>query len=172
MKKGIIVVAVILVILVIGGIFLLSNSNKESNTPISQNTEENKEAFYFETDGQEVKLGENFLELNLPEASNVYEAESCAFDGMEKTYTYDNFEIGTYPIDNNEKIVTIYIMNPEVTTKEGIQIGDTLEDLKEAYGEDYETADASYIYKKGKTTLTFVMNDNTISSIEYRLMAE
>ena len=44
--------------------------------------------------------------------------------------------------------------------------------MKQAYGEDFKTADVSYIYTRGNTTLTFVTNDDVISSIEYSLIID
>lgn len=169
MKKEIIILVVLLmIVLIIGGIAIV-NRNSDSVETANNSTEE---AFIFEVNGQEIKMGENFLTLNLPEANSEYEAESCAFNGIEKTYSYDSYEIATYPEDSNEKILTIYLLDDEVATKEGIKIGDTLDDMKQAYGENCEISDISYIYTKGNSTLTFIINGEIISSIEYRLITE
>ena len=117
---------------------------------------------------KEIKIGDNLLNLNLPEASNVYESESCAFDAIEKTYTYENYEITTCVKENSEDILSIYLTSDQVSTEEGIKIGDSVDAMKQAYGEDFELTDFSYVYRKGDSTLTFITDNDVITSIEYR----
>ena len=168
MKKGIIIVIIVVILaVIIGGIVLINSNNSSNNSNAMQS-----ETFIFKINGQEVKMGQNLLDLNIPETSDVYEAESCAFDGIEKIYTYDNYEITTCPENGIEKILNVYISHGEESTPEGIRVGDTVEDMKQAYGEDFKTADVSYIYTRGNTTLTFVTNDDVISSIEYSLIID
>ena len=162
--KKIILVLVIIILIVLGilGINFLSKNNSNKSTSSTQ-----KESFSFEVNNQEIKLGDDLLKLNLPEPLDTYEIESCAFDGIEKTYTYENFEITTYPHDNKEEILSIYLLDAENSTKEGIKIGDSVDLMKEKYGDDFEEIVDSYVYKKGDSSITFITNNDIITSIEY-----
>ncbi len=170
MKKGIIIILLIIAILAIA-IVTWSNTKKSESTNETSSTK-SEEAFYFSDNGKELKIGENFLEAGMPEANNVYEAESCAFDGIEKTYTYSNYEITTCPKDGKEEILTIYLLTSEVETKEGVKIGDSVEKMKEKYGENYKDTGLSYIYEKEGTQITFIAENDQITSIEYRAISD
>ena len=171
MKKQIVVLitVIILVAVAIGLVVFISNSN---TTPSGEESSTAQEMYAFKANETEISLGDNLLNLELPEASNVYEAESCAFDGIEKTYTYENYEITTCVKENSEDIISIYLTSDQVSTNEGIKIGDSIDTMKQAYGEDFELADFSYTYKKGNSTLTFIADNDVITSIEYRLVTE
>ena len=162
--KKIILVLVIIILIVLGilGINFLSKNNSNKSTSSTQ-----KESFSFEVNNQEIKLGDDLLKLNLPEPLATYEIESCAFDGIEKTYTYENFEITTYPHDNKEEILSIYLLDAENSTKEGVKIGDSIDLMKEKYGDDFEKIVDSYVYKKGDSSITFITNNDIITNIEY-----
>ncbi len=167
MKKGIIIGIVVIVIAVIVGIVML---NKNNTPTVNESVEKNKSSFSININNKKFNLGNNLSDLNLPETDEIYEIDSCAFEGKEKTYTYDNFEITTYPHDNKEEIISVYFLNSEMTTEEGIKIGDTVELMKEKYGENFNQADNSYVYTNGDTTLTFIVNNNLITNIEYDLI--
>ncbi|MBQ7429332.1 MAG: hypothetical protein IJV29_06655 [Butyrivibrio sp.] len=96
-----------------------------------------------------------------------FEAASCAFEGLDKVYTYDHFEIDTYPEGNVDKISTIILLDDLTTTKEGVYVGQSKADMESAYGTDYENNGNSYIYTKGDMRLEFVLEGETIISISY-----
>ena len=59
----------------------------------------------------------------------------------------------------------------ELETEEGIKISDTVDDMLEAYGDDYENpVENSYVYTKGDVNLTFIVENDVITSIEYTLI--
>ena len=167
MKNKVIVFITVLIIVAvaIGLVIFISNNN---TTTSDEQTSTTQEMYAFKENETEIKIGDNLLNLELPETSNVYEAESCAFDGTEKTYTYENYEITTCVKENSEDILSIYLTSDQVSTKEGIKIGDSVDAMKQAYGEDFELTDFSYVYKKGNSTLTFITDNDIITSIEYR----
>ena len=167
MKNKIVILITVLIIVAvaIGFIVFISGNN---TTTSDEQTSTTQEKYAFKANETEIKIGDNFFNLKLPETSNVYEAESCAFDGIEKTYTYENYEITTCVKENSEDILTIYLTSDQVSTEEGIKIGDSVDALKQAYGEDFELTDFSYVYKKGNSTLTFIIDNDIITGIEYR----
>ena len=117
-------------------------------------------------------MGTGFKQAELPKANETYEADSCAIEGTEITYTYENFEVATNSNGNSEQIVSAYLIDGELATKEGVRIGDTLDKMLQTYGENYTQSDISYIYTKGNTELIFIVNNDSITSIEYRLIIE
>lgn len=106
----------------------------------------------------------------LGEPESYFEAPSCAFQGIDKIYTYAHFEINTYQEGGKDKISMILFKDDLVSTTEGIYIGMTKEDMERAYGTDYEMINASCIYKKDNMKLVFILTDGTISYIEYSSM--
>lgn len=122
--------------------------------------------------GKEYTLGAVFTEEKYGKAENYSEMQSCAFDGIDKTFTYRDYEIYTYPDQEEDKILSIYFLNQMISTTEGIRIGDTFEKMIKVYGEEYEQMNSQYSYHKGKTSLRFIVENNEISSIEYTLDIE
>ena len=53
------------------------------------------------------------------------ESPSCAFEGLDKVYTYAGFEIQTYPTGEKDFVYLIELYDDTVATEKGIRIGDT-----------------------------------------------
>jgi hypothetical protein len=103
---------------------------------------------------------------------DYFESESCAFKGLDKVYYYSGFELTTYPLDDVDYISTIDFKDDTVSTKEGIFIGSSLDDVKAAYGEDYKEENGFYTYTKGDSTLTFIMENDAVTAITYTAIVE
>lgn len=144
----------------------------ESSTDNSGETSKLK-GYVFEADGQNGKVSiTTEIEMNdilkqLGDPDNYFEAESCAFKGLDKTYTYSHYEIQTYPEGKKDLISCILFKDDMIKTAEGLSIGMTKDQMEEAYGTDYEQKGAMYVYKKDSSFLGFIIQDNIISSIQY-----
>ena len=103
----------------------------------------------------------------LGEPASYFEAESCAFEGLDKTYTYDAVEIVTYPDGDVDRISTVRILTDAVSTPEGVTIGSTPEDVTAAYGEEYDTIGQQYAYEDGDCLLSVLFQDGKAISVEY-----
>uniref|UniRef100_UPI004056462D hypothetical protein n=1 Tax=Acetatifactor sp. TaxID=1872090 RepID=UPI004056462D len=103
----------------------------------------------------------------LGEPASYYEATSCAFDDLDKFYTYNGFEIDTYSIDGVDYVLTVALLDDSVTTQEGLCIGDSVDKMKETYGEPTTETETSAVYVKGNMKLSFILADGVITSIEY-----
>lgn len=101
-----------------------------------------------------------------------FEAKSCAFEGLDKTYTYSDFVLYTYPIDGVDYLSGISLKSDLVETKEGVCIGQTKENIESAYGKDGKESEGSITYTDGKSQLQFVLEDNVITGIEYIAITE
>lgn len=101
------------------------------------------------------------------EPDSYFEAASCAFDGLDKTYTYGDVEIITYPDEDVDHISSIRLLNSGVSTPEGITIGSSVEEVEAAYGEDYTDFGGQYTYEDGDTLLSLLFEDGAVIAVEY-----
>lgn len=102
----------------------------------------------------------------LGEPEKYFESESCAFKGLDKVYTYKGFKVNTYPVDEKDYILSVVFMDDTVETDEGICIGSTKDEVIAAYGEASTATAASLIYEKEGTRMTFVLDGDSVKSIE------
>lgn len=101
---------------------------------------------------------------------SYFEAASCAFEGLDKTYTYSNFIVLTYPNEDDESIdyiSSVRLVDSTISTPEGVSIGDKTSDVVAAYGNDYDDLGNQYSYCDGDTFLNFLLDGDTVISIEY-----
>lgn len=142
------------------------SDNKES---AQQEAEEIVDGYFFEVNGNSITTDmdmEAVLKV-LGDPNQYFEAASCAFNGLDKYYTYDHFEIDTYPDGDKDYISAIVLIDDIVSTPEGIALGSQKEDVVATYGEDFEKNGSSYVYTKGSTHLSFVFEGDTVKNISY-----
>lgn len=114
----------------------------------------------------DMRAADVIIALGAP--ASYYEVPSCAFEGMEKIYDYNSFEITTYEVDDLDYIANIYLKDDLVETPEGIAIAMTSDDFIAAYGEDYSCSEGQYVYMKDNTKLIFIVtSEGEILSIQY-----
>lgn len=124
--------------------------------------------------------GEIVMEMNaeaapvleqLGEPDSYFEAPSCAFEGVDRMYTYGSFELDTYPMGDKDYISAVIFKDDSVTTPEGVGIGDSREKLTEAYGGEGTEEPGMTVYRKDDMKLCFIFQGDSIASIEYRTTA-
>ena len=104
----------------------------------------------------------------LGEPASYYEAASCAFEGLDKIYTYSGFELQTYPTDGKDFVSLVVLKDDSVATPEGVALGNTKAKVEERYGTDYQEDGALLTYQKGGMKLCFILDGDQVVSIEYR----
>lgn len=104
---------------------------------------------------------------SLGEPISYFESASCAFQGLDKIYTYDHYRVETYPDGENDMISSIIFTDDLVETAEGLSIGMTTDDMERLYGTDYEENAGMIIYTKDGKHLKFLIEADVIISIEY-----
>lgn len=107
----------------------------------------------------------------LGEPDSYFEAPSCAFEGIDKIYTYGSFELDTYPKEEKDYISSIIFKDDIITTTEGIGIGESVDKMEEVYGTDWTDEDGMAVYEKDGMKLCFIIEDESIISVEYRSTA-
>ncbi len=70
------------------------------------------------------------------------EAESCAYNGMDKKYVYTRpdgyIEFSTIPLlAGDDAVCEVYITTKEISTLGGIRVGDNVHDIEKVYGTDF-----------------------------------
>ena len=144
-------------------------------TPSPQGTTPNvgnpgdPEAYYFTYNGTDIRLnGDMQVILNaLGEPKKYTEETSCAFTGLDKTYTYDSFILQTYPQGDKDYVYCFWFVDDLVQTNEGIRIGDDQAKVESAYGAEAYNGSNAYILTEGDTTFTVILDEGVVTSIQY-----
>ena len=128
-----------------------------------------KKGYVFSYQGTTVAVDQNMAEVlkGLGEASSYFEAPSCAFEGLDKVYTYNGFVIDTYPQGAQDLVSAISLTDDVVTTAEGVYNGCSLADVTAAYGTNYTEEGGMVVYRKDGMKLCFIVQDDTVTSIQY-----
>ena len=108
----------------------------------------------------------------LGEPVSFTEEASCAFTGLDKTYNYGGFFLQTYPLGDVDYIYSAWLMDDSSETPEGIYIGASQAEVEAAYGTEGFNGSNAYIMKGTTSTLTIILTDGVVSSIQYDAVVE
>ena len=130
------------------------------------------EGFTFTTQGVTIHMDQNMAEVleQLGEPLGVFEAPSCAFDGIDRIFSFPGVQIHTYPDGDLDFVHTISIRDDSVTTMNGIFLGSSWEDVLAAYGDVYQQEFGMFTFTMGRTTLSFFIEDEMVVGITYELI--
>ncbi|CRZ33843.1 hypothetical protein DFR55_103103 [Herbinix hemicellulosilytica] len=179
-----ILLLLILISVILGGCGTKDNSSdvngndkktaEEVQTDEKQNEQQEPSGYAFEYNGVTIYMNTDVKSVidKLGDPLNYFEAESCAFKGLDKFYTYPGFEITTYPMNGKDYISSVNLMDDTVSTPEGIYLGSTVDDMIAAYGDNYTESSGSYTYIKDDSKIQFIVKDDEIISITYLAIVE
>ncbi|MCL2254261.1 MAG: hypothetical protein FWC09_07430 [Lachnospiraceae bacterium] len=147
------------------------NQSANSTNP-AQETITNQPAhkgYAFSHKGETLAVDADFAPVlsSLGEPRSYFEAESCAFEGLDKIYTYSGFEVNTYPQPNGDFIAAIILKDDTVKTAEGITIGSSRREMESAYGAGSVNDSGQIVYHKDGMKLCFILSGDDVISIEY-----
>jgi len=114
---------------------------------------------------------ENVLD-SLGEPSQVFTAPSCAFDGEDRIFLYPGMQLHTWPDGGIDRVHTINIRDDSRRTNGGILLGDSYADVIAAYGDNYAREQDMLTFTRGRTTLSFFMDGDTVISILFELLLQ
>lgn len=154
------------------GTSVAGSSNDAATTNMNPQVEEIGYAFSIGNIDVVVDADVSDIVSKLGDADSYYEAPSCAFNGIEKIYSYSGFDICTYEDGDTDRIASVILKNDLVNTKEGICIGDDVSAVETAYGEPTAKADNSILYVKNGGSLLFIIVDDRIVQIEYNTLVK
>lgn len=174
MKK---LIALLLAVLMLAALTACDTQNPTDTTgtnptsPTSNNDPSKpEEAFRFTYEGVALVPGAAFDPSVLPDADSIFTVPSCAIEGTDNVYSYPVLELTAYNDGSGEVIYSIYLTDANTPTEEGLYVGDDLARVTELYGEDYTQNGSELTYTKGSTSLNLIINNDTVVSIEYRMV--
>ena len=146
-----------------------SSDNGSADAGKGTAKEPQADAYKFEYKGVSIAVDADVSGIisALGDADSYHEEKSCAFEGLDKVYTYGSIEIDTYPDGDIDRVSSIIILDDLVKTPEGVSLYNTVDDMKAAYGSNYTEDTNLFVYEKGGMKLRFIIKDNEIASIEY-----
>lgn len=147
-----------------------SEGENEEAANAGEEGQDQTKGFVFDAGG--VTLGVDVdmdeLKTQLEESKSIFEAPSCAGEGISYIYNYISYEVETYPAqDGRNLIARITLKDDTVATNEGIDLSMTRDDVIRVYGENYEESTNQFIYEKNGSKLYFIFDGDNIISIEY-----
>lgn len=131
------------------------------------------EPFVFTFNGVALIPGTVYDAAALPEPASVYQVPSCAIEGTDNVYNFnDAVEITAFNDGSQEIIYSIAIFDPNVCTDEGLYLGDDMARVIELYGEDYTENGTAMVYTKGNTELTIILQNGFVVDMEFKWITE
>lgn len=127
------------------------------------------ESYTFSADGVELVPGAVFDPAVLPEPDSVSQVPSCAIEGTDNVYNYGSFELTAFDDGTNEVIYSILLTDPNITTPEGLALGDSAEKVVALYGEGYTQQGTAYVYPAEAQSLYIILQGQSVVSIEFRM---
>jgi hypothetical protein len=121
---------------------------EQSTIQTTEQKQEETEGFYFLAGDVMVIPGMIFDADVLP-AESVYQVPSCAFEGTDNVYSYGSYEITAFNDGEKELVYSIFFVEPDVSTPEGLANGDELSKAKEL-SDKYNSEKAVVSAKKRK----------------------
>ncbi len=75
-------------------------------------------AYVFETEGIEISMNQDASQVlsELGKAESFYEADSCTHQGKERVFTYNGFELSTYPSGGGDFVKSVWFLGEETST--------------------------------------------------------
>lgn len=182
MKK----ISVLLLTVLVAGFMLVGCGGSGDDNKNSQNSDNNNnqnnaggeehvyEGYTFIHNGVSIQLNSLMAPVieDLGKEDAYFESNSCAFQGLDKVYTYGSVVISTYPVDNVDYVYSIELKDDTVETPEGIYIGSSKEDVANAYGTPTNETETAYVYTKGESNLNIMFEDDAVVSIVYMAITE
>ena len=126
--------------------------------------------YTFDASGVELIPGDPFDPGVLPKAESVYEVPSCAIEGTDNLYNYGTFELTAFDDGEKELIYSILLTDPNITTTEGLALGDDVQKMVDLYGEGYTQQGNAYVYTGDAELLYIIAQNDKVASIEYRMI--
>ena len=161
--------------LMIAALMMLTacGSSKEPETSGNDSSDQGGKLVFLYKD-MEIAMKEDAAPIleALGEPKSYTEAASCAFEGLDKTYYYGSFYLYTYPDGEKDRVNMVVLCDDTLSTPEGLAIGDSKEKVESTYGADGYNGVNAYVYAKGDCTLTIIMENDKVSSIQYGAVFE
>ena len=150
------------------------NSGNQGTTNNNTNNQKENNSYSFKLKGVDVQINAEWSDIyaKLGKEDAYFESNSCAFQGLDKVYTYGSVVIQTYPMNEVDYVYSIELKDDTVETPEGLYIGASKADVENAYGTPADQTDTAYIYKQGESQLNIMFMGDEVVSIVYVSISE
>ena len=170
MKKFLLIVTALCLLLSLAacGSTGTEGGNSGSNITVPEDT------FTFEYKGTKIQFHAEAAPIiaALGEPVKYTESASCAFQGLDKSYYYGSFYLETYPDGDKDYVYGWWFADDSVATEEGIYIGATQGEVEKAYGTDGYNGSNAYTIKRDSGSLTIILKEGVVSSIQYAIKVD
>ena len=149
-----------LIVIILLVIFIPRNAFKpqEKRIEITQ--------YYLTYNNIDIKLNTDFSNyIATLDSYNDYRESDSNTPGS--IYYFDKFQIETYYEGNIERVKSILITSEDIYTNEGLGIGDPEKYITQTYNQPTRFNNDVYYYELNGTSLSFIVNNGKIISIEY-----
>lgn len=103
----------------------------------------------------------------------TFEAVSCAYQGTDYTYMYNDFVIRSTPNAAGENtIISVEISSDVLVTAEGAYVGMSQADIEAIYGAPTESLAGGLNYIDGNKELSIFLSDGVVTAINYTYIME
>lgn len=157
-----------------------STTSDKSATTAAGETEAGIQPFsaedlIIECQGVTARLLEDAAPLltSLGDEYQLSEAESCVYEGMDKTFDYGHAVVYTVPSGDLDLLDGLDTLDERIMTARGIRVGDSRDAVLAAYGPQAGSeSDLVYnvsgdIEKLAEPKLTFIMDGDTVVTISF-----
>ncbi|HZX21347.1 MAG TPA: hypothetical protein VFF25_03035 [Clostridia bacterium] len=146
----------------------------QADLPKKPDNDKEFKGYVFEHNGIIIAMNEKAAPIveRLGEPTEYFEAESCAFEGLDKIYTYGGFELHTYEMNGIDYVASVMFLDDSVATRKGVYLYCDLDDVLSMYGSDYTKNLGLYTYKLDKSKISFLIENDKVVSIEYIAVTE
>ncbi len=135
-------------------------ASTEGGSPVS--------GFSVTVNGTTVELGKDaapvLAALGTPTVSQ--EVFDCGAGNSRMFYRFGSVELYTMKTDGKEVIDQIELNDDLASTDKGVCIGDTVDQVKAAYGEPQRGDEDDLVYVSGNCELTFEIDDGRVEDID------
>lgn len=146
-----------------------SEPSQETEPSGTEPNPEQADVFSFTFQGVNLTPGAAFVADAMPKPDSTYEIPSCAFEGVDTVYSYAALEVTACGPVGQQQIYSVFLVDVNTPTAEGLYMGDTKDMAVALYGSGYTENGTEWVYTKGGTTLHLLFQGDTIISIEYRM---
>lgn len=131
-------------------------------------------AYSFLYNGYNIDIGQKWSEVSgkLGAYNSTFVAESCAYQGTDRYYYYDDFEIMTSEIDGQELLTDIFIEKENVEATGGVCVGMSLADVAKKMGPADKITENGLVYYGGSVNVQINTRDDKVVSVEYYYVQE
>ena len=148
------------------------NDGNENGSDEPMTPDDNDAEFIFSYGEHIIKMDQDITDVleMLGDPLGVFEAPSCAFDGIDRIFSFPGIQIHTYPFEDKDLVHTISLRDDSVSTVEGIYLGTAPEKVFNIYGDIFENEFDMFTFTRGQTTLSLLIENNMVVAITYGLI--